>query len=34
MFEIGNSQIQRCKLGVKGDTCDEGNFNKSVENSL
>lgn len=23
MFEIGGTRIQRCKAGVKGDTCDE-----------
>lgn len=24
MFELGEERVVRCKAGIKGDTCDEG----------
>lgn len=25
MFLLGDNRVERCKAGIKGDTCDEGN---------
>lgn len=24
MFKLGDRKVERCKAGIKGDTCDEG----------
>lgn len=26
MFKLGEQSVERCKAGIKGDTCDEGRF--------
>lgn len=26
MFKLGDRSVERCKSGIKGDTCDEGHF--------